>query len=184
MELSLRSWGKLAAAGAVAVGAIALASGACSDSRTVTKTVTVRPPTKPAEATLPFKPVSNPHGAKGSVSIRGGRGSLLNLTITVSAPQRYGVVLWTNSRQSRGLYSGHPGQNTQVLSISGQALLRYRWVEVGQQLVRTRIVHRRVHGRRVRYRQRYLFARHLLRVPSTKLVNKLVAAAPPAVSGK
>lgn len=182
---------------ATAVVLIALASGGCSgsdgDSTTVDSAATSPTPARTAPTTgasttprpepsrnagvvVRLRPQKSAHGARGTVRLQRGKGSLLKLTLTVSSPQRYGVVLWTSARHYRGLYSGFPGTNTQKFAISGPSLLRYRWLAVGQQVVRNRIVRRRIQGRRVRIRQQRIVARHLLRIPTTTLVNRLLSA--------
>lgn len=131
-----------------------------------------QPSGQPAAST-PFLPISAPHGARGMVSVQtsGSTHLKLKLTITISVPrERFGVVLWSSPRKWVGLYTGYPGTNTQTLTISPRRLLRYRWLDVAQGVVRGP-------SRGHASRRDVVAYRHLLRAPTSKVLTALLLSA-------
>ncbi len=121
----------------------------------------------PRTATLPFAAQQRAQGAQGTVTIQSikAEGSpRFKLTIKVSVPKvRYGVWLWSSKRKWSALYAGYPGTNVQTMTISARRLIRYRWLNVGQQVVHIR------RGRTV-----YKDYRHMLRVATPDLLSGLL----------
>ena len=183
----MRSWIVTVGIIAVVVVIVALASGASSDpeSRTTGDTAATtaassptRPTPTPIVATVPFRPTKHAPRAQGQLAVQSGGGSKLKLTITLSVPRRtYGVALWSGKKHWKGLYAGYRGQNTQVLKIRPKRLFSARALVVGQQIVRHRATRERIAGRLFRVRRQTVRQRHLLRLPTGRILNELLATA-------
>jgi hypothetical protein len=163
-----------------AVAIIALVSGGGSDStvRTVTTTVTAAaappaPQPKPPVKTLPLWSPQKSKGVYGTVSVQraGSSRERLKLVVRVLVLKgHYGVVLWSNPHHQRHLYEGYPGgENTQTLFMTRDELRGFRWLDVGQQLVKVRVA-RGPNGKVLGIRKRRASVKHLLRVRTSKLL--------------
>jgi lipoprotein-anchoring transpeptidase ErfK/SrfK len=153
--------------------------------KTKTSTVTVSskpPPQAPtsddqrlASATLPLLATKRAHGAHGSVTIELLRGSRFKLTVSLEVPQKtYGIVLWSNRNNFTPFYTGYRGKNTQTFTVNASRMLRYRWLAVGQTIVRSRIHHVRYQGQVVRVARSSVSHRHLLRISTGRLLDALL----------
>lgn len=160
---SARAW--IATVAVVAVAVFVLTGGFSGGD--TPKPATARTPSMPRTATLPLVAQRRAEGAQGTVTIQSVKTEghpRFRLTIKVEVPkQRYGVWLWSSRRKWSALYAGYPGTNVQTMTISARRLIRYRWLNVGQQVVHIR------RGRMV-----YKAYRHMLRVATPDLLNALL----------
>ena len=174
------SWALTGAIIAIIVVIIAVVSSCGSSSggskTTVTATVVrtnAARPSQSATAVVSFAPTKLARGAQGTVTISRAGKLELSLVITVSVPEypTYGIALWTDDRHWQGLYTGARGTNTQTLVLGAQTLVRYKFLEVGQEIVRGRV-------RRglIRVDSSSITYRNLLRVSTAELLNQLLAA--------
>ncbi len=146
------------------------------ETRTVTRTIqTSAPrPAGPATATVAFAPTRFAAGASGTVTISLVGKSEIRIVISLTVPSypTYGISLWSDSAHWQGLYTGARGSNTQALVLGAQTLLRYRLLEVGQE-----IVHGRVTDHLLRLDRKSIQYRALLQIPTGELLERLLATA-------
>ena len=163
---------------AVVIAVVSSCGSSSGGSKTTVTTTVVRSnaapqQSQPVAAVVSFAPTKLALGAQGTVTISRAGKSELSLVITVSVPQypTYGIALWTDDRHWQGLYTGARGTNTQTLVLGATTLLRYRFLEVGQEIVRGQV-------RRglIRVDSSSITYRNLLRVSTGELLNQLLAA--------
>jgi hypothetical protein len=169
------NWGWAAAAVVLIVVVIAVVSSCGSGSQnTVTETVRTKAPQPPhtSSAQVEFQPTSLADGSTGTVTISPAGGSELQLVINLSIPNlsTYGIALWTDQNHWQGLYTGARGSNTQKLVLGAHTLLRYRFLTVGQRIVRAR-----VKGHVLRMGRHSIVTHQLLQISTGELLNRLLA---------
>jgi hypothetical protein len=152
--------------------------GGCGSGATMTITRTIQTPAPrpagPASATVALAPTRFAAGASGTVTISLVGKSEIRLVISLTVPSypTYGISLWSDSAHWQGLYTGARGSNTQALVLGAQTLLRYRLLEVGQE-----IVHGRVTDHLLRLDRKSIQYRALLQIPTGELLERLLDTA-------
>jgi hypothetical protein len=173
------SWALAAVTIAVIAVVVAFVSSCGSGStRTTTVTTTVKSSaaphqTSPPTAVVAFEATKLADGASGTVAISPAGKSELRLMITLAVPHysSYGIALWSDRNHWQGLYTGARGTNTQTLVLGAQTLLRYRLLDIGQQIVRGRVAGRGL----IRLDSKSVVYHHLLYVSTSELLNRLLA---------